>query len=476
VAARRWAGRLATAAAALVLVASWMPGRPGPAAGAEPERARGRVVSRLLEVDDAVQAAPAWERRLYALAVAEGASDLGQAIAWYEELAARSGDPLVEVRLAVLEGEAGRLDALRRRLDAWQGQPDLRPCAALLRRAYFEEAADRPSGGDGPCGWSTERVASVGSAALADLPPLEPWFRDRLLARLAARAGEASLLSEVRREQAARGEPLRARLRAYLALQGVVAAGGAVALALVVADRRRLRVAAAPPPPWTMGTGAVVLLWGGALDVVLAHGTFAAWRYTGLVPPFAGSVLTLAPMLPLLWLAHRRLLAPGGLGVARAFGLRPAPGGGRALALSVVLLVAAGLGVDMLLGFGAERLGLASHWTEWFDEDLVFGSAGAVADSVVAGVVLAPVLEEVVFRGLLYATLRRRLVWSAAAAASAACFALAHGYGALGSADVWLSGVLWAWAYERTGSLWPGIAAHAAANLLAVATNVVFFR
>jgi hypothetical protein len=181
-------------------------------------------------------------------------------------------------------------------------------------------------------------------------------------------------------------------------------------------------------------------------------------------------------MLPLLWLAHRRLLAPGGVGVARAFGLRPAPGGGRALVPCVVLLVAAGLGVDTLLGLGAERLGLASHWTEWFDEDLVFGLASAVADSVLAGVVLAPVIEEVVFRGLLYATLRRRLGWPAAAAASAACFALAHGYGALGSADVWLSGVLWAWTYERTGSLWPGIAAHAAANLLATATNVVFFR
>lgn len=428
-----------------------------------------------------MRAAPAWERRLYALAVAEGSSDLEQALAWYDELAARSDDPLVEVLLAVLEGEAGRLEALRRRLDAWQEQPDLRGCAVLLRRAYLEadENGEGPSAGEEPCGGSAAevRVSTRAAGNFSALPPLEPWFRERLLARLAERTGDADLLAAVHREQAERGEAVRARVGAYLALQGVLAAGGLAALALVLADRRRLRVADAPlPPPWAGPAGALVLLRGGALDVVLAYGALGAWRQTGFVPAFAGSFLTLAPVLPLLWLAHRRLLAPGGLGVARAFGLRPAQGRGGALVLSVALLVAAGVGVDTLLGLGAEQLGLASHWTEWFDEDLVFGAAAAVADSVLAGVVLAPVIEEVVFRGLLYATLRRRLGWPAAAAASAACFALAHGYGPLGSADVWLSGVLWAWAYERTGSLWPAVVAHAVANLLATATNLVFFR
>ena len=47
----------------------------------------------------------------------------------------------------------------------------------------------------------------------------------------------------------------------------------------------------------------------------------------------------------------------------------------------------------------------------------------------------------------------------------AGVFALAHGYGLSGFATVFASGVLWAWAYERTGSLLPGMAAHALNNL-----------
>ena len=50
---------------------------------------------------------------------------------------------------------------------------------------------------------------------------------------------------------------------------------------------------------------------------------------------------------------------------------------------------------------------------------------------------------------------RRRFQWGTAAMLSAALFALAHGYGLIGFLSVFWSGLVWAWAYERTGSLWP---------------------
>ena len=71
------------------------------------------------------------------------------------------------------------------------------------------------------------------------------------------------------------------------------------------------------------------------------------------------------------------------------------------------------------------------------------------------------------FRGLLFATLRRRFGPGTAAVLSASIFAVAHGYGVLGFAVVFWSGLLWAWAYERTGSLLPSIASHATDNLIA---------
>ena len=46
----------------------------------------------------------------------------------------------------------------------------------------------------------------------------------------------------------------------------------------------------------------------------------------------------------------------------------------------------------------------------------------------------------------------------------------------LGFASVLVSGVLWAWAYERTGSLVPSITAHAVDNLSAALTVLVVLR
>jgi uncharacterized protein len=164
-------------------------------------------------------------------------------------------------------------------------------------------------------------------------------------------------------------------------------------------------------------------------------------------------------------LAHQRLFRPAGLGLARGLGLRPRPGGWEMLGLAFLSLAGAGL----LLDIGALLLGEAVHagvhWAEWFEPALAWGGPADVAALLVGAVVVAPVFEEVAFRGLLYATLRRRLGVAGAAALSAGVFALAHGYGVSGFLIVFTSGLLWAWAYEWTGSLLPGIAAHALNNL-----------
>ena len=119
------------------------------------------------------------------------------------------------------------------------------------------------------------------------------------------------------------------------------------------------------------------------------------------------------------------------------------------------------------MDIAARWLGLSAHWTEWFDADLVWGTPLAVGLTIFDKVLLTPVFEEIVFRGLLFATLRRRFGAGTAAVLSAAVFAVAHGYGVLGFAAVFWSGLLWAWAYERTGSLLPSIASHAVDNLMA---------
>jgi membrane protease YdiL (CAAX protease family) len=59
---------------------------------------------------------------------------------------------------------------------------------------------------------------------------------------------------------------------------------------------------------------------------------------------------------------------------------------------------------------------------------------------------------------------------------SAAIFAAAHGYGILGFASVLWSGAIWAWTYEKTGSLLPGMVAHALNNLMVCTTVIALLR
>ncbi len=117
-----------------------------------------------------------------------------------------------------------------------------------------------------------------------------------------------------------------------------------------------------------------------------------------------------------------------------------------------------------------------STWTDGFVVDLVWGSSSLTLVSLLEYVILAPLFEELVFRGLLFAILRRKFRFLPAALISAGLFGLAHGYGIVGLISVCWSGVLWAWIYEKTGSLAPGILAHAINNLLVCLAVLALLR
>ena len=146
------------------------------------------------------------------------------------------------------------------------------------------------------------------------------------------------------------------------------------------------------------------------------------------------------------------------------------------MARVTLALVAVSTVGDFVLDYVGSRLGLAPHWSDGFQEGLVWGTPGEVAVDVLDSCLLAPVLEELLFRGVLYGTLRLRFGPVAATLGSAAIFALAHGYGTVGFASVLMSGVLWAVAYERTRSLLPGMLAHAVNNVQATAIVLATLR
>jgi CAAX protease family protein len=429
----------------------------------DPERALALIVGATMDVQTALATAPAWERRLYTLTLSDTGSEIGQAIAWYEELADESLAPGVDLRLAVLLGEAGRRERLQRVVAAWaaRGEP-LATYGGVVAAAYLE-------------------VDELDSDAVGEtLDALQRgWFADALAVRVAARVAEPALAEGARAAQQARARPLLWRLRALVALDALLLALGL--LAATAAWRRAADgwrpVAAAPlPPPWSMGAGLTALVRGGALAALVLLALLVGNHWLAEQPIVAEALDQPLMYLPLLLLVWRVLLAPAGLGFVGAFGLRPHPGGWRAWLPAVGVLVAAGIVIDLGLALLGERFGLTSHWSEWFDADLAWGSSAAVTATLVGSILFAPVFEELIFRGLLYGTLRTRLTWPLAALGSALVFAFLHGYGAAGFLSVFLSGLLWAWVYERSRSLLPSMAAHVVNNATVALTLAAMLR
>jgi membrane protease YdiL (CAAX protease family) len=85
---------------------------------------------------------------------------------------------------------------------------------------------------------------------------------------------------------------------------------------------------------------------------------------------------------------------------------------------------------------------------------------------------VAPVTEEVFFRGFMFNGLRRGTSFAVAALVSAAIWGVFH-YTGEGSWGVVLQltvfGIVLAWLYERTGSVYPTIAVHGFNNAVAFA-------
>jgi uncharacterized protein len=82
-------------------------------------------------------------------------------------------------------------------------------------------------------------------------------------------------------------------------------------------------------------------------------------------------------------------------------------------------------------------------------------------------IIIGPLTEEILFRGLLFAGFRQGYGWQTAAAISSGLFALSH----LSFAAVipaFASGYIFAYLYQRTGSIWPGILMHCFINTVGV--------
>ena len=128
-------------------------------------------------------------------------------------------------------------------------------------------------------------------------------------------------------------------------------------------------------------------------------------------------------------------------------------------------LVSTGVYGKMIDALGIESL----QPTPVPEEFLGSGATRLLLGAVV--VFWGPFVEEVFFRGFFLGGLIGPLGAARAAVVSAAIFAVAHLQ--LGSMiPLFITGLVLAWLYLRTRSIWPPVMAHAAQNFLAISLTV----
>ncbi len=94
---------------------------------------------------------------------------------------------------------------------------------------------------------------------------------------------------------------------------------------------------------------------------------------------------------------------------------------------------------------------------------------------LLAGILVAPVVEELFFRGFLYAGLAQRYTWRRAAVITSALFALIH-LQPFAIPPIFILGYIFAYLYRRSGSIWPAVVMHVSTNALGLGAAYLVSR
>ncbi len=228
------------------------------------------------------------------------------------------------------------------------------------------------------------------------------------------------------------------------------------------------------PKPW--GIPAIllvlalpVLLWGSSLGIAIAEGTPDDLTTNEIIASFGFTIFLDFVLIGLaaglsLWRYKLDWSALGFRPLDRSFWWWPVV----AAAAAHIGIIAYALVLTLIAGEGAAP---DQELDELFESRLVLPLAG------VATVIMAPLAEEIFFRGFIFAGLIRPFGLYGAMAASGVVFGMFH----ITSADTVglvlpfaVVGALFAWLYQRTGSLWASIAAHLVFNLVSFAFLAAF--
>ncbi|WNM59908.1 CPBP family intramembrane glutamic endopeptidase [Candidatus Nitrospira allomarina] len=423
-----------------------------------------RIASRMLGFESRLPELSSFEQVMYHLGGQDGET-LGQIQLWYEERVDDQSSPLDKLYLGMLYGEAGLTDQFKQFVMSWSMEHN---SPALFRRLLEV--------GYGQSQTSPAEYVFL-QAQLAEEVPAN-WFYFHLARRIAVQAGDQDLQENLQLQEYQLTDPPLWRWRVLLMGEVVVIGFGVVFFLRLGFVRLKGRSSqsqtdfAAWRIPWTFREGIAVLARGGALTILLMGLVAVMPDGIEIIEDFGIALLYLPPVvLTAMLLCRTRKQSL--LQVVGCSNVWQRLKSGLPL---IVMLVTLGLVGDWLIMLGGDAFQSSVHWTEWFVPQLIWGTRMELIKTTIDFVLLAPFFEELIFRGILYTTLRTKFSFPLSMVASGLIFALAHGYGLIAFLTVFWSGLLWAWAYERTGSVIPGMVAHAVNNGVVVYSLVSFFR
>lgn len=205
-----------------------------------------------------------------------------------------------------------------------------------------------------------------------------------------------------------------------------------------------------PIVPWTLrdtwiGFALFFLVYAGTgiLAAVLVE-----WEWVMPVYLLVYQPLQFIPIL--LFLLYRRA-APADLGLRKA---RP-----NVMAIGCGLLVIL-LGINVINNLIMMALDVDVQAMQFSD---LLASLDQPAILLVTGILFAPLVEESIFRGFLFGGLRHKWGWMKAALVSSAIFGAIH-MSIAAFIPTFCLGFLFAYLYQKSNSIWPGIILHTLIN------------
>ena len=223
------------------------------------------------------------------------------------------------------------------------------------------------------------------------------------------------------------------------------------------------------PVPWKtsdVAIGTVTLIIVGLLVILIVRvagsgdSELDMGSQLAIVGGISGVIMLLIPWL----IGPARYRAPLG-----SLGLRmPVPKSPIQLLLPVLVLIAS---LTFTGIYGAVISVLGWDTPQSLPEGLDLEGPGVIGVLAVVVVLWVPLAEEVFFRGFVLSGLVGNLGTVGAAIVSSLVFALFHVDPKM-MVPIFVTGLLFAWLYSRTGSVWSCVAAHAMQNALALSISI----